>query len=404
MAAHTRLVSGRMPRPVSGAPLALEAVVTQQSAKVLHLRVGQSIHLVKKGATTPMTVTVSGIVVPRDPAALYWHEDVDLLAPQVHTPPTPPNEDFRRYQYWHFTLLVDRTAADSFPALGAGAALYWHHPLDPGALTAHEVPALRAELARLGDGPDAVALQRVTGTQVTTTGGIGTVLDTFVEDRDAVSPLVLIAGVGVATTACTVLLMAGALAAERRRGEFALLRARGGSLAGIARRLAGETAAATLPAGVIGTALALALLPTARWGLPVLLGALVTGVALLALPLRVAWTVRRRRPAERADLATARPSRRRLVAELTLAVVMVGAVVALRERGTATGPDLLTAAAPVLVAMAAALVLLRFSPLPLRLLARPAARLRGAVAHLALARAGRSPRRANSRCWRCWCR
>ncbi|MDX6313842.1 MAG: putative transport system permease protein, partial [Streptomyces sp.] len=91
------------------------------------------------------------------------------------------------------------------------------------------------------------------------------------------------------------------------------------------------------------------------------------------------------------DIATARPARRRTVAELTVAVIVVGAVVALRRRGTADGADVLTAAAPVLVAVVVALVLLRVYPLPLRLLARPAARLPGAVAHLGLARAGRAP-------------
>ena len=62
---------------------------------------------------------------------------------------------------------------------------------------------------------------------------------------------------------------------------------------------------------------------------------------------------------------------------------------ALRRRGTAEGGvDLLTAAAPVLVAVIGALVLLRLYPLPLRLLSRPAARLRGTVLYLGLARAG----------------
>jgi putative ABC transport system permease protein len=46
--------------------------------------------------------------------------------------------------------------------------------------------------------------------------------------------------------------------------------------------------------------------------------------------------------------------------------------------------------APVLVGVIAALVLVRLYPLPLRGLARPASRLRGAVGHLSLARAGRT--------------
>jgi putative ABC transport system permease protein len=123
----------------------------------------------------------------------------------------------------------------------------------------------------------------------------------------------------------------------------------------------------------------------------VYLGLAVTAVAVVALPVRAAWVARRPRPAEREDVASVRPSRRRLVVELTITVLVVGAVAALRQRGTGHGTDPFLAAAPVLVAVAAALVLLRVYPLPLRLLARPAARLTGAVTHLGLARAGRTP-------------
>lgn len=392
--AHVKLVSGKMPGPLdvpdSGArPLNVDAAITEQTAKTLRLTVGRQVHLVKQGTRTPLTVTVTGIVAPLDPASLYWHMDDDLLRPQK-TAPTPPLGEEPKF-YWHFTLLVNRTAADAFPLLGSGASLYWHHPLDASKLTAHDVPALQRELASFDSGAQAAALQASTHSQVHSTGSIATVLAAFTAERDAVNPLVLIAEVGAATTALAVLLMAGGLAAERRRDEIALLRSRGGSLRGILRRLAGETTAVALPAGVIGTALALLVLPTDRWSQAVLLGAVVTVVALLTLPLRAAWSVRRPRPATREDLTAARPSRRRLVVELTLTVLMAGAVVALRQRGTSGGTDPFLAAAPVLVAVAAAVVLLRVYPLPLRLLARPAARLSGAVTHLGLARAGRSP-------------
>jgi putative ABC transport system permease protein len=392
LAAHVRVVAGRLPHAVAllGRPSPnLEGVVTQKTAQVLHLTVGQSVHLTGTGPT-PLVVHVSGIVRPVDPAAPWWNEDDDLLGPLLASPPNTHGDE--SMTYWHFTMLVDPSAAGSFPLLGIGASLYWHHPLDVARLAAHDVPALQKELASFDSGPDAAALQESTRSSVQVSPDAGTVLDAFAKDRAATAPLVLVAALGMGTTAFVVLLMAGGLAAERRRGEIALLRSRGGSLRGIARRLAGESAAAALPGGVVGTALALVLLPADRWVLPVFLGALSTAVALLALPLRAAWTVRRPRPAEREDLTSARPSRRRLVVELTLAVLVVGAVTALRQRGTDSGGgDPFLAATPVLVAVAAALVLLRVYPLPLRLLARPAGRLTGLVTHLGLARAGRSP-------------
>ncbi|MGQ5226233.1 hypothetical protein [Streptomyces sp. yara] len=96
----------------------------------------------------------------------------------------------------------------------------------------------------------------------------------------------------------------------------------------------------------------------------------------------------------REDVVRARPSKRRLVAEVTLLAVAVGAVLTLRTRGTSadgdpTGDELVSLA-PVLVAVIAALVLVRLYPLPLRGLARPARRMRGVVGPLSLARAGRA--------------
>ncbi|MEU1127965.1 ABC transporter permease, partial [Streptomyces sp. NPDC005899] len=136
---------------------------------------------------------------------------------------------------------------------------------------------------------------------------------------------------------------------------------------------------------------AVLLIGEARWW-PAAVGAASVAVPVcVALPLLT--TLEHRRPllhGAREDVVAARPSRRRSVAELTLLVLAVGAVAALRRRGTTAGSDLLVSSAPVLVGLIAALVLLRIYPLPLRLASRPAARLRGAVGFLSLARAGRS--------------
>ena len=409
LASHVRVVSGRLPKapPNPGSadvPSTVEAAVTEQTARVLHLHVGQRVHL-RSQFQGRETVVVSGVVAPRDPHSLYWTEDDDLLAPLVGHGPAAPGDP--PPAYWHFTMLVDRSATAAFLPLATGTDVYWHNPLDLSRLSAHQVPGVLAEISSFQSGPLSERLRKDTGSDLRVDDALGGVLQDFSAQRSASSPLVLVATVGVGTTAFAVLLMAGGLAAERRRAESALLRARGVSLAGLVRRLAAETAAAAVPGGAAGTALALALLPTGRWLLPVLLGTAATLTAVLALPLRAAGAVRRPRPAEREDVATARPSRRRVVVELTLLVLVAGAVAALRQRGAggaasgATGSGSVTsggwgddpfvAAAPVLVAAAGAVLLLRLYPLPLRLLARPTARLSGAVTHLGLARAGRSP-------------
>ncbi|MDF9813319.1 FtsX-like permease family protein [Streptomyces sp. SPB162] len=288
-------------------------------------------------------------------------------------------------------MLIAPEAAPTLLSLGKGASFYWHHPVDAGRLTPQDVAPLQTRLASLDSGPDATTLQTGTGSYIRATTGLGRVLTSFERDRTATLPLVLVAAIGVGATAFAVLLMAGGLAAERRRNELALLRSRGGSMRGMFGRLLGETTAAAVPASITGIVLALVLLPADRYLLSVLLGSAVAVTASLALPLRAVAAHRRPRPAAREDMAAARPSRRRTVVELTITVLVAGAVAALRRRGTVSGADPFLAAAPVLVAIAAAILLLRLYPLPLRLLARPAARLTGAVTHLGLARAGRSP-------------
>ncbi|WP_406727502.1 FtsX-like permease family protein [Streptomyces sp. GD-15H] len=159
--------------------------------------------------------------------------------------------------------------------------------------------------------------------------------------------------------------------------------------------LLAETAVVAVPAAALGLAAAWLAVREARPVYAVAAAGAVAGLACLALPLRAVVAHRSVRVhAAREDVASARPSRRRTVAELTLLALAVGAVVALRTRGTSNGAsasgDQLVSLAPVLVATIAALVLVRLYPLPLRGLARPAGRLRGVVGPLSLARAGRA--------------
>ncbi|MDX2647120.1 hypothetical protein PV341_26860 [Streptomyces sp. PA03-1a] len=390
LAARSRLVAGRMPASTAG-EREVEAVVTARTAKVMGLRAGSAVHLLDTTGAG-LTVRITGIVEPHSPGEAFWNAEQDLLAPTLVSVPGPPGEDPEHY--WHFTALIGQDAGGVVLDLPEGARLYWHHPADVGALSAHDVPALRDRLASLSGGPDSTQLRILTGSQAVTVGqdGLAALLGPFVREREAAAPLVLIATVGVGAVAGIVLLMAGGLSAIRRRTELRLLRARGSSLTGLCARLLTESAVVVVPCTAAGVLLALLLVPAERSATSLLAGVLVAAVAVPALPLRAVALVRRVGPERRDDLVQARPSRRRAVAELTVAVVVTGAVVALRRRGTADGgADLLTAAAPVLVAVIGALVLLRLYPLPLRLLSRPAARMRGTVLYLGLARAGRTP-------------
>ncbi|MFW6693647.1 hypothetical protein [Streptomyces sp. MAR4 CNX-425] len=399
--ARARVVDGRLPEPTPygdgtrTGEVVFEAAVTAATAGKLDIRVGSRLHLPHTEGT--LVVHVTGIVEPKAPRSDYWSVDPLLRTPELRQRPS----SMEPQRYWTAALLLH---PGSGPALYAGTQTfelaaeepgtgpYWNVPLAGGSITGRDVPAVLDALAGLTEGP---AYQRL-GERLGATPDISTeaagLLDGYTGLRDAVTPVVAVAAFGVGAVAAVVLGMGGGLAASRRRAELALLRARGGSLRGIAVRLLAENAAAVLPAAAAGYGLAVLLLPDGRHGPALLAAGGTAALALCALPALAVAAVRRPRPPARTDLVRARPSWRRLTAELTAVVLAVGAIVVLRRRGSAEGgADVLVSAAPVLVGVVAAAVFVRLYPLPLRLAARPAAWARGALGFLSLARAGRAP-------------
>ncbi|WP_284433655.1 ABC transporter permease [Streptomyces sp. TUS-ST3] len=393
LAGHSSVAQGRLPRAddqVTSETSQLEAAVTTETAKSLHIKVGSVIH------AGSYTVRVTGIVTPRDPRDAYWSTKTILRTPALLREPIPSTD-----MYWVGALLLSPKAA---PALLAGSGKperYWQLAPEMGNLRARDLTALRSAIASLEagpalreirrevDGPSTEFAEMYGSTEVTT--DLDEVFIAYDRLRAGVAPLVAVAAVGTGTVAAVVLLMAGGLTADRRRSELTLLRARGASLRGLTARLCAETAAAAVPAGALGLAAAVLAIPGGRTGHAVWAAAAVTAVTCVALPLRAAAAHRLVRVhTGREDVSAVRPSPRRTVAELTLLVLAAGAVESLRRRGASGSAGDLVSLAPVLVGVIAALVLVRLYPLPLRGLARPAARLRGAVAHLSLARAGRT--------------
>ncbi|WP_405810360.1 ABC transporter permease [Streptomyces sp. NBC_00210] len=392
LAEHSTLRSGRLPRaaPDSVTPAAdvVEAAVTTATATSLRIKAGSTVHVPRPDAGAPLAITVTGIVEPVHPELSYWSLEPVLRTPTLlHTPPPVPQP------YWHGALLLAPEAAPALLSVTGESEAYWRIAADPAGLGADDAPKIRDAVASLEHGPLQSQLRTAISPDLEIDSGLDDLLIDFDSLLTAINPVVTIAAFGVGTVAGTVLLMAAALSATRRHTELSLLRARGASLPGIAGRLLAEVAPAVLPAAALGWAFALALMPEGRL-LPTLLAAAAVATAAGAvLPLRAAF--QHRRPqlhGRREDLAGARPSRRRTVAELTLLVLTVAAVAALRQRGTSHGEtDALVSAAPVLIGMIAALLVLRLYPLPLRLMALPMARRSGAIGFLSLARAGRSP-------------
>ncbi|MFE0487457.1 FtsX-like permease family protein [Streptomyces griseoaurantiacus] len=393
LAGHARPRSGRLPRAtgtVTATTRAVEAAVTTETAEHLRIEVGSVIH-VPGADRAPLAVRVTGILAPRQPEGAYWEAQPLLRSPSLvrdgNSPAAPT--------YWLGALLLPPQAAPAMLGTSGNPVRYWQVAPDTTRTPAHALPELRSAVATLESGPGHGRIRDAVDPDAVTETDLDTVLDDYEDLRSRIAPLVSVAALGTGAVALVVLLMAGGLAADRHRAELGLLRARGASLPGLAGRLLAETAVVAVPAGALGLAAALWAVPHGRSAYAVAAAGTVTLLACLALPVRAAA---RHRTAHlhtgREDVVSARPSRRRTVAELTLLVLAAGAVEALRRRGTSEGAgtrgDALVSLAPVLVAVIAALVLVRLHPLPLRLLTRATDRLRGAVVSLALARTSRT--------------
>ncbi|MFC1429444.1 FtsX-like permease family protein [Streptacidiphilus sp. N1-3] len=386
-AQHTAMVSGRLPADPRGQG-PLEIAVSADTARTLGLHLGQLLHL-RPDQAGPVQLSVVGIYRPLGPGDTYWTGEPGLLRPGLDTTPSPYS-----LQYWHAEALVSAGAFPLLNSLRSGMEAYWWFPVADGALTAHAVPAIQTRLAGLLTGPGAAEAQNLPMISggVALSSSLPVLLTRFTDQDDALTPVLTVGAAGTVGVGAAVLLMAAGLAADRRSRELALLRARGGSMGALARRLLAETLVCTTTGAVLGTALALALLPNGRHGTALLAALAVWGLTTLAVPLRSLAAHRGVTAAGRPEeLVSQRPSRRRTVVDLTVLVAAVAAATAVRRQGFAPGGgvDPLLSGAPLLLGAAGALLLIRLYPWPLRLAARPVARRRGAVGFLGLVRAGR---------------
>ncbi|MFB7663313.1 hypothetical protein ACFC1R_05090 [Kitasatospora sp. NPDC056138] len=386
-ASHARLVAGRWPTAAVAHPR-YEVALSEVTAATLGVRVGSTLNAGPPvgGTSDGARAEVVGLFSPDQPESAFWAGTPCLAAACLSS----IVKDGMAIPYWSAGGLVGRGALAGLSSWGAGYLDFYQLPFDPAALHADRLPAIRSAVASLMAGPANVRLPDALGSHDIQVDSVLPQLFTEAAHRQAaIAPLTAGGPLGAAGVAGAVLCLAAALAAERRATELHLLRARGGSRTGVLRRLLGETAVTVLPAALAGTLLALLVLPTGRWGASVLAALAITLVALLGLPLRALVLSVGPRPDG---------GRRRLVVELAVAAVTVGALVAVRRRGVAPGGDgvdLLLVGAPLLLALTAALVLARLHPVLIGWVARRAGRRPGLVGFLGLARAARGEGRRN---------
>jgi putative ABC transport system permease protein len=407
---QVRLLSGRLPAatPIPpavtgtgppGAPSpapTLQVAMTRQTAATFGLHAGSTFtipgpQLASTGVVTPVTVLVTGIVVPVDPDSSFWGIDPGVLAADLQGP--------SRGQYWAGGVLVGPDeAAELQTYLGArNPRMEWVFPLDLSSLEGQQVQPLSDALNRIGTQVPALTgpLEPVAST-LTISSSLLYSLDTFIATAQSVDTLLWLLYVSLTVAGLAVLLLAGRMVALRRSAEIAVIRARGGSLRQIAAGIGRGAAVLCVPAAVLAAAAAILVVPGAGsvqgagsaggWWPPIaVLAVAVAGPAFFA-----AWP--QRPPRRRTGVSRRQRGAARLVIEATLVAASVAGVVAFRDQGAqaGSGVNLYTSAAPVLVAIPAVIVVLRLYPLVLRGLLRASARTAGAPAFLGLARASRT--------------
>ena len=195
-------------------------------------------------------------------------------------------------------------------------------------------------------------------------------------------------------------LLGARLVAQRRAAEFTLMRARGAALYQLGWLVLRASVVIAAAAGAVAAVLAIGLTPgdgdaVGWWLAGITIAVTLVGPLLISVvPQRVAAPAIGRAGGGGAARRAAgrRPAARRIIVEIALVAVATGGLVVLRNQGLSSGNSgLYTSAAPVLVAIPVAVVLLRCYPLLARELARIAGRSRGVVAFVGLARATRTP-------------
>lgn len=397
---RVRFVAGRAPEndmPGSsfegGAPpqRTVRIALSKRFADAFGYKVGDELALSDASVAKPgaRTYEIAGLYEPLNAGDPYWRDRRGMLEPQVRTGPEGTLFD-------EGTALLD---ANGYLHLLSGEprrlTYVWRFPIRPG-----DVTARTAE--RMADGLEEYRA-RVAGRSDLFRCSVATALDgrlaSFFAQLRTARVVLSLAFSGLLAVVAGVLLLAAGMLGERLRPALGTMRARGASLRQLAAPAGALTAVAVVPAAALGYGAGLLL----DAGPPQAASAYVVGALaalLLALPAALAALAVREHggglvsaAGRREDLSAVRPTMRRLVLEALFVVLAAVGVVLLRRRGlagqAATGADPLVAAAPVLLAVAVGLLVLRAYPYPLRAAARMLRRSRSTVAFVGVARAAR---------------
>ena len=383
------LASGSLPsvREVEGRT-EIGVVLSAEAAEAASLVLGDVIEF-RDANVDDVVGVVSGIIEPVDESAATWQDMPTLWAPTQNDSGSA----------------VGLTVLTTLEGVTAGEALF-ANPFtglirlraDPLGFSSDLIAPVAAQIGSLQI--NSAELAGDSGAELVVRSGFDTALEEYPgRARAAVAQMsVLIAGVlGVAGA---VIVLLSRLIVLRRTPELELERARGASLAAIIVRALLESITISAIGCVLGLASVSVLLGDAfADGVPV---ALIVIVGILAAPVQAAALIvradrrSRRTAANRTDRREVerRTRGRRLVLEGLLVTMAAAALFAVRSRGllqTRTdGVDPLLAAAPLLLAVAVTVLLLRVYPFVVRAAMSIGRRTRGALGTLGAMQAERA--------------
>ena len=392
LARYSQIVAGRLPVSGSepGKQAVVQAAVTTATAARFGLRVGARL------TAGSVQLVVTGIIRPTNPASTFWSEDPVAARPALTQAAAP------QLPYWIGAVFVGPGALPLIEAnLGpVEMQVTWAYTAALGGLTAGQANGLEASVSSLVSSGATVIIPAGNPATVTISSQIPAILSPFIAGESAVAPALELLYVSLAVIGAVVVLLGARLVAQRRAAEFTLMRARGAALYQLGWLVLRASVVIAAAAGAVAAVLAIGLTPgdgdAVGWWLAGLTIAvtLVGPVLISVVPQRVAAPATGRAGGGGAARRAAgrRPAARRIIVEIALVAVAIGGLVVLRNEGLSSGNSgLYTSAAPVLVAIPVAVVLLRCYPLLARELARIAGRSRGVVAFVGLTRATRTP-------------
>lgn len=403
LAGNATLVAGSLPdkattrgqSPAAGRARTSTFQVAVSKATATRFR----LHVGMKLTTAGQTLVVTGIVQPRRTGSSFWTVDPLAPAPQLVQSGTDAAPYYAAAAFVgpdELNALEHRLSAE--PLRGV-----WSFPLALGGVDADQAAGLNRALAAIAYLPAAstagTMLNAEAGSSATITvaltSGVQLILGPFTATDDAVQRTLSLLFVSLAVIAAVVVLLGARLVTEHRRAEFTMMRARGASLRQVATVALAGGAAAALPAAAVGVAAAIAVTPGPSSVLSWWLAGLIIAAALAGPPALAVWWHRTRRKTAAAS-GSETSARRRIAAarrwifDGALVAAAVAGLVVLRQQGLPPpgSIDLFTSAAPVLVAIPVALVVVRLVPPLLRQLGKLAGRRRGVVLVVGLARGG----------------